>query len=119
MSVQLLEEQDGQLLHVVVSGKLDRSDYRTLAPEVERLVDEHGKLRILLEMDDFEGWKAGGLWEDVKFDIKHFNDVSRVAMVGDQAWQKWMATVCRPFTTAKVRFFPEEQMEAARSWVAA
>ncbi len=31
----------------------------------ERLIGEHGKIRILLEMHDFHGWEAGALWEDV------------------------------------------------------
>jgi hypothetical protein len=28
-----------------------------------------------------------------------------------------MATICRPFTTAKIRFFPSEKEEEARSWL--
>jgi hypothetical protein len=113
----LVPVENRQFLHVEVSGKLDGSDYRALGPQVERFLAEKDEPGILLEMDDFEGWKVSGLWEDVKFDVKHFNDVSRIAMVGDQAWQKWMAEVCRPFTTAKVRFFSEDDMQAAREWV--
>ena len=42
-------------------------------------------------MKDFHGWDAGALWEDIKFDLKHFSDIERVAMVGEKKWQKGMS----------------------------
>jgi len=30
-------------------------------------------------MTGFHGWDAGALWEDIKFDIKHFGDIERLA----------------------------------------
>lgn len=59
------------------------------------------------------------LWEDVKFDVKHFNDIERLAIVGESAWEKWMAAFCKPFTTAKIRYFPAEQLAEARAWIVA
>ena len=29
-----------------------------------------------------------------------------------------MATVCKPFTTAKVRYFDAAEMDAAKAWLA-
>jgi hypothetical protein len=57
------------------------------------------------------------LWEDIKFDVKHFSDIERIAMVGERKWQKGMATFCKPFTTAKVRYFERSDLEAAREWI--
>jgi len=34
-------------------------------------------------MEDFQGWDAGALLEDVKFDVKHFSDIEWLAFVGD------------------------------------
>ena len=59
------------------------------------------------------------LWEEVKFDVKHFNDIERVAIVGETTWEKWMAMFCKPFTTAKIRYFPVEQAAEARTWIMA
>ena len=74
-------------------------------PEFERLVRKHGKLCVLFDMTGFHGWEAAALWEDIKFDIKHFADIERLAMVGEKKWQQGMATFCKPFTKATIRYF--------------
>jgi hypothetical protein len=103
-------------VEVHASGKLDRSDYDTLVPEIEQLIREEGKLRVVFVMEDFHGWTPGGLWEDVKFDVRHFNDVDRLALVGDRKWHERMAGLCRLFTTAEVKYFDRTQIEDARQW---
>ena len=70
------------LLTVHVSGKLTSADYEHFVPEFERLVEQHGQLRVLFDMTDFHGWDAGALWADTKFAIHHFADIERIAMVG-------------------------------------
>ena len=61
MAIQLKEEDGGKLLAVHVSGKLEAADYEHFVPEFERLVGEHGKLRVLFSMAGFHGWEAGAL----------------------------------------------------------
>ena len=102
MPVELKEEAGGKLLTIHASGKLTKEDYEHSMPPVERLIKGHGKLRVLFDMEDFHGWTCGALWEDIKFDVKHFRDIERLAMVGDKKWEQWMATFCRPFTRAEI-----------------
>jgi hypothetical protein len=115
MATHLKEENGGKLLEVRVSGKLSHDDYQHFVPEFERLVQQHGKIRVLFEMTDFHGWEAGALWDDIKFDLKHFSDIERLAMVGEKRWEKGMSVFCRPFTTATIRFF--DDVEQARAWL--
>jgi len=117
MSVEFTEEYDGKLLTIQVGDKLTVDDYHQFVPAMERLLAKHDQISILFDMDDFHGWKLGALWEDIKFDLKHFKDISRLAMVGDRTWEKWMATFCRPFTTAEVRYFDQSEFEQARKWI--
>lgn len=107
----------GNVLEVDLHGKLCREDFERICPDTERLISQYGKIRILVTMRDFEGWDMGAFWEDLKWEAKHFNDVERLAMVGDERWQKWMTSFCKPFTTAEVRYFPFEQLEEAQEWV--
>ena len=117
MPIQLNEENGEDFLTVRVTGKLAKSDYEHFVPEFERLVRQHGKLRILFDMTEFHGWDAGALWEDIKFDIKHFGDIERLAMVGDKGWQHGMANFCKPFTKAAVRYFEHAEAAEARNWL--
>lgn len=117
MSVRMEEAKGGQVLEAHLEGTLVTDDYARFVPEFERLLEQHGKLRVLVVMHDFHGWKIGALWEDIKFDVKHFRDIERIAIVGEKKWQQWMSAFCRPFTTAKVRYFDFDQVEAARKWI--
>ena len=117
MSILLNEPRSSNILTVRVSGKLAREDYREFVPEFERLFAEHGRLRVLLVMIDFHGWEAGGLWEDIKFDLHHFSHLERLAMVGDRRWERAMSILCKPFTTAKIRYFDRQQIDHARAWL--
>jgi hypothetical protein len=119
MPVELHEEAGGKVLVVKLTGKLAKQDYERFVPEVERLIKEHGKIRVLVQMHDFHGWTMGALWEDVKFDLKHFRDIERLALVGDRKWEAGMAACCKPFTTATIRYFDESQADEAFAWVRA
>lgn len=117
MPIQLNEENGGQLLAVHVSGTLAKEDYEYFVPEFERLVQQHGKLRLLFDMTDFHGWEVAALWEDTKFAIKHFADIERIAMVGEKKWQQGMATFCKPFTKATIQYFDHGDDAEARKWL--
>jgi SpoIIAA-like len=118
MSIQLNEENGGKVLVVHVSGKLAKADYEHFVPEFERLVRQHGKLSLLFDMTGFHGWEVSALWEDTKFAIKHFADIERLAMVGEKKWQQGMATFCKPFTKATIRYFDHSDVAEARKWLA-
>ena len=107
----------GNVLEVDLHGKLTRRDYDLVVPRTERLIRQHGRIRILVTMHDFEGWNAGALWEDVKWEAKHFNHIERLAVVGEKTWHRWMAGFCKPFTTARVHYFTFDQLDAARAWL--
>lgn len=107
----------GPVLEVRLSGKLTKEAYQTLVPAVDKQIQEQGKLRILLILSDFHGWTMGALWEDTKFDLKHWRDIERLAIVGEKKWEEGMAVFCKPFTTATVKYFDHTDIDAAREWV--
>ncbi len=115
----LNEEAGGKILLVKISGKLSKEDYQRFVPDVERLIKDHGKIRILVQMHDFHGWELGALWEDIKFDMKHFGDIERLALVGESKWEAGMAAFCKPFTKAKIQYFDESKSADALTWIRA
>jgi|WetSurMetagenome_2_1015567.scaffolds.fasta_scaffold84985_3 ubiquinone/menaquinone biosynthesis C-methylase UbiE len=117
MTIRLTEKNDEKILEARVSGKLTHEDYQRFVPEFERLVKQHGKINVLFEMVDFRGWGAAALWDDIKFDLKHFTGIERLAMVGEKKWQKGMSKFCRPFTTARIRYFDRTATSEARAWL--
>lgn len=107
----------GNVLEVKLTGKLTKHAYLTFAPEVTRLIQERGKLRILFQIHEFHGWTAGAIWEDIKFDFEHWRDIDRLAIVGEAKWEEGMANFCKPFLKASVRYFDHNTLEEARIWI--
>lgn len=104
-------------LALEIHGALERHDYDELVPLVKERIERHGTIDLLVVVTDFHGWSPAALWEDLRFDEQHYRDVSRLAIVGSEGSQEWMATVSRPFTAAEVAFYPESEIAAAREWV--
>jgi hypothetical protein len=117
MAIELIESDGGNTLEVFLTGKLVKEDYATFVPAVDTAIAAHGKLRMLVVMHDFHGWTASAAWEDTKFGARHFRDLDRLALVGETKWQHGMAVFCKPFTTATVRYFEHDKIDAARAWL--
>ena len=117
MPIKLNEEAGGKILIISVTGKLSREDYKSFVPKVEELILKFGKIRMVLEMRDFHGWDADALWEDIKFDIRHFSDIESLALVGDKKWEKGMSIFCKPFTKAQIKYFDLTEIYKAYEWI--
>jgi hypothetical protein len=117
MSLHIIENNGGNILEMEASGKLVASDFQSLESMFQRLVKQNGKIRVLFRMRDFHGWEPVAFWDEVKFDLKHFGDIERLAMVGDKQWEKFLGVFGRPFTAAEVRYFDESALPAARVWL--
>jgi hypothetical protein len=112
-----LKEHSADLVAVMLTGKLEKADYDSLIPEIEEKIGRFGKVNMFWEMVGFEGWDISGLWQDVKFDIKHLNDFNRIALVGGKQWEAWISNLIKPFTTAEIRYFDLSEREEAMVWV--
>jgi hypothetical protein len=108
----------GKMLEVRISGKLNKEAYEKLVPVVDQQIKEFGELRILLILDDFHGWTLGALWEDTKFDLKHWRDIEMLAIAGETKWEAGMAAFCKPFTSATIKYFDHTKLDDARKWIA-
>jgi hypothetical protein len=119
MSFTVTETMEGKIIEVQITGKLTKEAYQEFVPATEAAIARHGKVRMLVILHDFHGWTAGALWEDIKFDIKHFTHIERLAIVGETKWEHGMAMFCRPFTTAAIKYFDHKDLEQARQWIRA
>ncbi len=115
--IEELPTPSDNILAFRLSGKLHDEDYKTFVPRVDEAIANDGKIRMLAEFHDFHGWDAHALWDDIKFATEHCTKIEKIAMVGETAWEKGMATVCKPFTMAKVKYFDVGEVDAAFAWL--
>lgn len=115
--IQLEKSPVGDIVTLTFKGKVDKDDYDMFVPQIEGLMQGEAKIRLMVELHDFKGWTAGALWEDTKFAARHFNDIERLAIVGDARWERNMTAFIKPFTTATVRYFDLQYADQARDWI--
>jgi SpoIIAA-like len=61
MALELKEKEGGKVLEVRTIGRLTHADYQKCVAEFERLLQKHGKLRVLYDLTNFHGWDAAAL----------------------------------------------------------
>lgn len=115
--IEQLPSDSPKVLSFKLSGKLHDDDYKKFVPLVDDAIAQGGKVRLLAQFHDFHGWDLHALWDDIKFSTTHCTKIERIALVGDKTWEKWMATVCKPFTLAKIRYFDAGALDAAKAWL--
>lgn len=115
--IEMLPSPHANTVAFKLSGKLHDEDYKTFVPLVDAAIAESGKVRLLAQFHDFQGWDLHALWDDIKFGTTHCTTIERIALVGEKKWEDWMAKVCKPFTMAKVRYFDVSEIDAAWAWL--
>ena len=110
-------ETEGNYIATKVSEKITKADYEKILPVINEQIQQYGKVRWYFEMEDFEGWELKGLYQELNFDIKHAQDLEKIAMVGEKKWTEWLSDMMKPFTTAEVRHFKPSQKEEAKKWI--
>ena len=117
MSIQIKSVVNSDIVSFRVTGKLVKEDFQRVAIELEKFTKSHGNIYLLLEMQDFEGWEMEALWERIKLEFKHFDDIERVAVVAEKKWQEFLDQISSPFTIAKTRYFMPGESDQALIWL--
>lgn len=106
-----------RVVAIQIIGTLGKKDVEVLDSQLDLQVEQHGTIRLLVELVDFKGLTPGAAWEDAKLAFEHFRDIERIAVVGESRWEKEMTHLAKLFTAAEVRYFDVERRDAAESWI--
>lgn len=109
-----VKEATGPVLEIEVQGKLLHDDYAKAIPLLEQAIKEHGTLRCVVEIHDLDGFEPRAMIDETKFDLKHWRDIERCAVVCPRGWIEWTSKlwgVLMPKTKIKV-FEPGHEAEA-------
>lgn len=99
---------ESHILALRISGKLLEDDYKQFLPRLEKTIQKENKISLLLILEDFEGWSAKAALKDIQAGWTHDDDFLRIAIVGENNWQKLIASFGNLFMDTKIRYFNEE-----------
>lgn len=114
---KLLDITKGDLIAIKVDGRIVKNDYDKITPLIEKTVRDYGKIKLYIQIESIDGIEPSAFVADVKTYIKHFKDINKIAVVGENAWQKMWSGLANPFVSGTIKYFSHVDVAKARNWI--
>lgn len=86
------EKTAGNLVEIKMPEYLESGDFKTFSSTIDGIIHQHGKIRLLLDARNFEGWKNLDIVkEHFQFVKEHQHSVKQAAVIAGHQWQYWIA----------------------------
>jgi hypothetical protein len=109
----------GNVVRVTAPEKLKADDFREITPQVDSILAQHGKIKLLIDLSAFDGWENMEAVENHASFVKtHYQKVDRIAVVVGHEWQRWLAGAIKVFLHLDVRAFDKNNEDEALGWIA-
>jgi hypothetical protein len=116
--VLTIENPEGNLVEATVSGKITTDDITNLKSVAEKLINKHGKIKLLANASHFEGWEdIHSMEKHITFVKEHQANVERVAVIAGYLWQHWFAVAMRLFLKPDIKVFESSEVTDAKNWL--
>lgn len=117
LDIELLTEQNTVIFFVKIHGELQHEDYQIIVPQLEQALAgiEHPEIHALIDLTELEGWTWHAAWDDLRLGLKHSGEFTRLAVVGNHDWEKWLLRLSQWFVHGEARYF--EDGNQAQDWL--
>ena len=114
-----MDYQPNGIHELRISGILKRSEFAAEQEALAARIDTGSKPRLLVILENFKGWEHGADWNDLDFLFSHADKISRIPIVAEPRSETLaLAFAGTGLRRAPVKFFPPDELEQARSWLA-
>ncbi|MDR1413983.1 MAG: STAS/SEC14 domain-containing protein [Puniceicoccales bacterium] len=110
----------GNVVAMTLSGKLTHTDYTEIVPFLSKLIKKYKKIRIIIELNDFDGWAGTATLDDIVFVFRYSAHIERIAFLVHAQQNKLAVLLDRPFGRAlgsNVKYFHEKYRSDAWQWL--
>ena len=114
----ILDKTANDVLGVEVQQRLTRADYTVATPTVEKIIYQYGHINLLIVLNQVTGWNAETALDDFKFSFKYYNNIKRLAIVGEQPWNGWLQKIATFLIEDEVKYFTLNKLDNAWQWIA-
>lgn len=110
----------GPCVQISLLGKLDPDEYKQAEADLDALLQNKPGFRLLIDLKEFDGWQGlSALAAHFRLASRHIGQLDRAAIVGDKSWQRIAQRVASHVLGTRTQFFPSEDMDNAKTWLAA
>jgi energy-converting hydrogenase Eha subunit G len=113
-----IENISANTLRIVVPEKLKVDDFREIASQIDAIIREHGKIRLLIDATGFNGWENLAAFEKHAGFIKiHQQKVERIAVLAGHEWQHWVIGAFKLFVHPEIKVYGKDHASDALGWI--
>jgi hypothetical protein len=113
-------DESGPIVSAKITGELTVAEVGQLQGLALEAIQRSGKMKGLLLLENFRGWKREANWGDVTFLTQHDKDIAKIAVVGEEKWRDaFYAFLAKGFRQAAVEYFLPGDVAKARAWLEA
>jgi hypothetical protein len=114
----LVEPSPAPFTRIRASGWLGAADYRRFEPEfAAALARRTPPVPLLLDLRGFRGWTPAGFLRDLRWDVRHRRTFSKIAVIGNKGWHRWITAAGAPLFRARMKFFGSAEEWRAVKWL--
>ena len=115
-----IETISANAMRITVPDKLKSDDFSLLTPQIDSLITQYGKLKLLIDASGFNGWENIAAFEKHAGFIKnHHRKIDRIAVIAPHDWQHWLIGAVRMFVHPEVKAFDKSHESDAVQWITA
>lgn len=115
--MRIISSGDNPILQIEVGERITEEDYEKLKPEIEKTIDQYGKVKFLCRMEEIPDLSLGAVVEDFKIFFKNLTDLDKVAVVGSDEKLKKLVKTDIVLPNVDMEYFDFEQIDEAWAWV--
>ena len=115
--IEKLNQSSEDVLGFKASGVITKADYEMMVPAVAAALQEHETVNILLDMTEFKWEKVEAWGADWNFGREYHQKISKMAIVGNKTWEKWLTKLAAPFYAVEAKFYHSDDIDSAWTWL--
>ncbi|QTM99737.1 STAS/SEC14 domain-containing protein [Sediminibacillus dalangtanensis] len=115
--LSFLPSQDEKTIAVQFTGEATKEDAERLEQHVKEHFPEGNSFNLLAIIHDIKGSSLKGMMEGMKFDAKHWEQFSKLAVVTGKDSVESLAKVGKYLPGITVKQFEKDQLSEAWDWL--
>jgi SpoIIAA-like len=113
-----IQYQPNDVCVLRISGILKQSEFGAEQSALSRRIETGAKPRLLVILENFDGWERGADWNDLDFLLSYSHKIMKIAIVAERRWEILaLAFAGAGFRLGPVKFFAPNELEEAQSWL--
>ena len=111
--------QDTNVIEAKLDGEVQTKEMESLRSEIDAVLGEYGKLKLLFIYEGIGGIDPQAIWKDLKLEARIVSDIEKMAVVSEKSWFGSIAGVLNSVMSMEVETFDLGQREEALRWLQA